>query len=226
MSFKGVLSFFILLFTLGCLSIPIAAMTYDFIESSEVESYDEEEVALIDSTTIELPYDYNNSPVFQEYWQINQLNTYPSNSKINKKQFIQAFDSLQAFCFPVKTHITSKFGPRWGRMHNGIDVALQVGDSVCAAFNGKVRFAANHHNGFGNLIIIRHPNGLETYYAHLSKIAVEVDQIVSAGDFIGKGGRTGRVTGPHLHFETRLKGKAINPLKFIDHKTLSLRRNT
>ena len=226
MSFRGILSFFILLFTLGCLSIPIAAMGYQFIQNSTEDSYEMEEKPEIDSSLIEVPFDYERSPIFLEHWNTTQLNAYPNRSKINIKKFLKEFDSLQSFCFPVKTHITSNYGPRWGSMHHGIDVALQVGDTVCAAFDGKVRYASPRSYGYGNLVIIRHQNGLETYYAHLNKIGVQVGQTVEAGEYVGQGGRTGHVTGPHLHFETRLKGKSINPMKLIDRKTLVLRSNS
>jgi murein DD-endopeptidase MepM/ murein hydrolase activator NlpD len=113
----------------------------------------------------------------------------------------------------TNTKITSKFGPRRRRMHNGIDVKVYIGDTIRAAFGGKVRVVKNQGRrvGYGKYIIIRHENGLETVYAHLSKQLVNEDQYVESGEVIGLGGNTGRSTGSHLHFETRFLGQAINP---------------
>ncbi len=123
-------------------------------------------------------------------------------------------DSLGRFIVPKYGILTSKFGWRSGRMHKGIDIQLDRGDAVTAAFDGMVRFAQSQ-GGFGNVIIIRHYNGLETVYAHLSSIKVKVGQIINAGELIGLGGSTGRSSGPHLHFEVRFKGQAINPTSII-----------
>ena len=228
MTTKFILAISVLCFTLVILTIPIAASTDLLISKQENKTNEEFKIDSIDIVeqkhvdSVKLGFYFEKSNVFKEHWEINKLGVYPRNKKLNVKGFIKAFNYNQSFCFPVKTHITSKFGKRWGRMHNGIDIALKTGDSVVCAFDGKVRFATNNHNGFGKLIIIRHPNGLETYYAHLSKIDVVPNQIVKAGEYIGKGGRTGRVTGPHLHFETRYKGKPINPLHLIDQRSLAL----
>lgn len=126
---------------------------------------------------------------------------------------------LSEFCMPTtQTRITSKFGPRRRRMHNGIDVKVYIGDTIRAAFAGKVRVVKNQgrRKGYGKYIIIRHENGLETTYGHLSKQLVKEEQYVEAGDVIGLGGNTGRSTGSHLHFETRLLGQAINPALMFD----------
>lgn len=126
---------------------------------------------------------------------------------------------LSGYCMPTtNTKITSKFGPRRRRMHNGIDVKVYIGDTIRAAFNGKVRVVKNQgrRTGYGKYIIIRHDNGLETVYGHLSKQLVNEDQYVEAGEVIGLGGNTGRSTGSHLHFETRFLGQAINPALLFD----------
>ena len=126
---------------------------------------------------------------------------------------------LRGFCMPTPSRaITSNFGPRWGRMHKGLDIKVYVGDTIRAAFNGKVRIVRYEAKGFGNYIVIRHGNGLETIYGHLSKQLVRENQIVRAGDVIGLGGNTGRSTGSHLHFETRLAGVAINPALMFDFR--------
>ena len=126
---------------------------------------------------------------------------------------------LSEFCMPTThTKITSKFGPRRRRMHYGIDVKVYIGDTIRAAFAGKVRVVKNQgrRTGYGKYVIIRHDNGLETVYGHLSKQLVKEDQYVEAGEVIGLGGNTGRSTGSHLHFETRFLGQAINPALLFD----------
>ena len=121
---------------------------------------------------------------------------------------------LSEFCMPTtNTKITSKYGPRRRRLHNGIDVKVYIGDTIRSAFSGKVRVVKDQgrRKGYGKYVIIRHDNGLETVYAHLSKQLVKEDQYVEVGEVIGLGGNTGRSTGSHLHFETRFLGQAINP---------------
>lgn len=125
-----------------------------------------------------------------------------------------------AFVYPIAidsiARITSKYGPRRRRMHRGIDLKVLVGDTIRAAFSGKVRIKNFERRGYGNYLVIRHPNGLETVYGHLSKALVSPNDIVHAGDPIALGGNTGRSTGSHLHFETRFLGQAINPAEIID----------
>lgn len=127
--------------------------------------------------------------------------------------------SLRNFCMPtVSRVVTSNFGSRWGRQHKGIDIKVYIGDTIRAAFSGKVRMVKYNSGGYGKYIVIRHPNGLETIYGHLSKQLVSEDQEVRAGDVIGLGGNTGRSTGSHLHFETRLCGLALNPALMFDFR--------
>ena len=119
---------------------------------------------------------------------------------------------LTGFQMPTtNTRITSPFGPRWRRMHNGIDIKVNIGDTIVSAFDGKVRIVKFERRGYGKYVVIRHDNGLETVYGHLSKFLVKENQLVKAGEVIGLGGNTGRSTGSHLHFETRFLGIAINP---------------
>lgn len=134
--------------------------------------------------------------------------TFPDSCAIDCTSFFFPLDSM--------TRITSKYGPRRRRMHKGIDLKVQIGDTIHAAFDGKVRIRSFERRGYGNYLVIRHPNGLETIYGHLSKALVDVNQIVHAGDPIALGGNTGRSTGSHLHFETRFLGQAINPAEIID----------
>jgi murein DD-endopeptidase MepM/ murein hydrolase activator NlpD len=114
--------------------------------------------------------------------------------------------------FPLdKSLKTSIFGPRWGRMHYGVDLDLDTGDPVYAGFDGIVRVRSYDRYGWGYFVLVRHKNGLETLYGHLSKQIAEVGDEVKAGDIIGKGGSTGRSTGSHLHYEMRYKGLAFDP---------------
>ena len=124
---------------------------------------------------------------------------------------------LRGFAMPSpSTVITSNFGPRWGRQHKGLDIKLNTGDTIYAAFTGKVRIVRYEAKGYGKYVVIRHNNGLETIYGHMSKQLVKENQDVRAGEPIGLGGSTGRSTGSHLHFETRLCGTALNPALLFD----------
>lgn len=124
---------------------------------------------------------------------------------------------LRDFCMPTtSTLITSNFGARWGRQHKGLDIKVYVGDTIRAAFSGRVRIVRYEAKGYGKYVVIRHNNGLETIYGHMSAQLVSENQDVRAGDPIGLGGNTGRSTGSHLHFETRLCGVALNPALMFD----------
>ena len=126
---------------------------------------------------------------------------------------------LRGFSMPTTSRkVTSGFGyrPRFRRMHKGIDVKVQTGDTIYAAFDGKVRIVRYERRGYGKYIVLRHENGLETIYAHLSKYLCDVNEDVKAGQPIGLGGNTGRSFGSHLHFKTRVMGEAINPAFLFD----------
>ncbi|MBO4463397.1 MAG: peptidoglycan DD-metalloendopeptidase family protein [Prevotella sp.] len=154
------------------------------------------------------------SPVAQLYNDWN--NQYVGRQTVLPDSFLI---DLRDFAMPSSSRqITSNFGPRWGRQHKGLDIKLSVGDTVVAAFSGKVRIVRNEgeRKGYGRYVVIRHNNGLETIYGHLSKQLVTENQEVRAGEPIGLGGSTGRSTGPHLHFETRLCGTALNPALMFD----------
>ena len=127
--------------------------------------------------------------------------------------------SLKDFCMPTDSRVlTSNFGARWGRQHKGLDIKVYIGDTIRAAFSGKVRIVRYERRGYGKYVVIRHYNGLETIYGHMSEQLEEEDQEVRAGDPIGLGGNTGRSTGSHLHFETRLCGVALNPALMFDFR--------
>lgn len=154
-------------------------------------------------------------PSFSLYpnWDNEYVHAYGRNTIIPENF---TFD-LRGFCMPTPSRrITSPFGPRWRRMHNGLDLKVEIGDTIRAAFDGKVRVVKYEGRGYGKYIVIRHPNGLETVYGHLSKQLVDPDQMVKAGEIIGLGGNTGHSTGSHLHFETRFLGIAINPALMFD----------
>lgn len=128
---------------------------------------------------------------------------------------------LTGFVMPTTSRkITDIFGyrPRRRRVHNGLDIKVEKGDTIYAAFDGKVRITAYQRRGYGHYVVIRHNNGIETLYAHLSKKLVIENQMVKAGQPIGLGGNTGRSTGSHLHFETILLGKCIDPALLFDFK--------
>jgi len=143
-----------------------------------------------------------------------------SNEFVHNHQNVVIPDSFQIDCSsyvaPFEGRVTSRFGPRRHRMHKGIDIKVEVGDTIVAAFDGKIRVRKFERRGYGYYLIIRHNNGLETVYGHLSEFLVEENDIVKAGQPIGLGGNTGRSTGSHLHFETRFLGIALNPEELID----------
>jgi murein DD-endopeptidase MepM/ murein hydrolase activator NlpD len=150
-----------------------------------------------------------------ETWTNSRINPYhtpiyrlPDSVRIDVSQFVP----------PVESWITSHFGwrSRFHRMHYGTDLKLNIGDPVRCAFNGKVRITGYEAGGYGNYVVVRHDNGLETVYGHLSKILVHENEPLKSGDEIGLGGSTGRSTGPHLHFEVRYLGNAINPEHIFD----------
>jgi murein DD-endopeptidase MepM/ murein hydrolase activator NlpD len=126
---------------------------------------------------------------------------------------LSASDSDHAM--PCMGHVTSPFGPRRGRMHYGLDLKLMTGDPVISAFPGVVRIS-KYNRSFGHVVVVRHHNGLETLYAHLSKRLVVPGQVVAAGDTLGKGGNTGRSYGSHLHFEVRFLDQPIDPALIFD----------
>jgi len=124
---------------------------------------------------------------------------------------------LSGYFSPIKGKVISPFGYRGSHFHAGTDIKLQHGDTVRAAFDGFVTKACPY-SGYGNLVILKHPNSIETYYSHLSKCLVQMGDSVKAGQVIGLGGRTGRATTDHLHFEIRFNHVAKNAEKYFDFK--------
>ena len=165
--------------------------------------------------------------VFTDHWSSSTINPWAADVKLTDLPLhatIILDDSLSTWTCPYQTKVFSKFGYRHRRRHQGIDLPYPKGTPVKAAFDGRVRWAS-YSNGYGKLVIIRHENGLETFYGHLSEYNVEVGQWVHSGDVIGLGGSTGRSTGPHLHFETRYRGFAFDPEWIADYETGKLRKN-
>lgn len=121
--------------------------------------------------------------------------------------------------------ISSTYKWRWGRWHNGVDFPIASGTAVYAVGDGRVRYAHMNGGGYGKLIIIRHYNGLESYYAHLSTINVKINEDVHKGDIIGYSGNTGRSTGAHLHFEFRFYGNSLDPELLFDKKEILITKN-
>jgi len=132
-------------------------------------------------------------------------------------------EELGGFTIPFDGYITSRYKYRHGKFHNGIDIDLETGDTVVCAWDGVVRYAQPNTGGYGNLVIVRHYNGLETYYAHLSKLLTFSGQKVKSGDVIALGGNTGHSFGSHLHFEVRFYDNSINPEEVIDFKNKKIK---
>lgn len=199
-------------FLLLLLALPMTACaTSDPVHSMEREETDSIEIQ--QRSNAQLFYD--TSSIFKSDWQNTVTFSYPS-ANYSPKGTIQVIDSMHGYAFPVEEKTISGFGSRHSSYHKGIDILLHVGDNVVAAFEGKVRYAQWNSGGYGNLVIIRHANGLETYYAHLSNIKVKPNQIVRAGELIGLGGSTGLSKSPHLHFEVRYNHVAFDPQHIFD----------
>lgn len=157
--------------------------------------------------------------LYKSFWNTDVTITCTTNevSEMGDTLWICTIDSAHfGYAIPFKGRVTSRYGWRRGRPHNGIDIDLETGDTIYAAFDGKVRYSQHHEGGFGNLVILRHYNGLETYYGHCSKLLVAPMQDVKAGDPIALGGNTGRSTGSHLHFEIRFYDNPLNPELVFD----------
>lgn len=174
-----------------------------------------DQIRLVEKNTfIDLIEDLEPEPdIYTEGWNSKRVNPF-KESDVPDSKVIDVSD----YFMPCPGRVTSNYGYRakFGRMHKGIDLAIRSNDTIYAAFDGKVRLTAYEARGYGNYVIIRHPNGLETVYGHLNKALVKPEQVVRAGEPIALGGSTGRSTGPHLHFETRFMGYAINPAAIFD----------
>ena len=197
----------------------------DSVKIIDTINYNNQEILVFDDKTWEftevlnkLNYLKNNadsSNIFTENWERITF-PYPTDEKTPDSICISFDTKYDTFTLPHNNVLTSGFGYRRGGFHKGIDIRLAKGTKVKAAFNGKVRYARYNSGGFGNLVIIRHFNGLETYYAHLSKLLVKENEIVESGKVIGLGGNTGvEWSGTHLHFEVRYRDLSFDPQKMI-----------
>lgn len=179
------------------------------------QSKGQEQIRLIENNTfIDLIEDLEPElDIYTEGWNSKRVNPF-SEKDVPSSAVID----VTGYHMPHMGKLTSNYGYRakFGRMHKGVDIGIRSNDTIYAAFDGKVRLTAYEAKGYGNYVILRHPNGLETVYGHLNKALVKPDQVVRAGQPIGLGGSTGRSTGPHLHFETRFMGYAINPSAIFD----------
>ncbi len=205
---------------------PAAAKAIDTLNTSDKYK----KIVLFEDYTwkyIELERPNISEDDFQEAWEQEQIHAYTdvTLASLPAEIDLTLADSLHGWACPIKGNVTSGWKFRRHRDHKGTDIALTIGDTIRAAFDGKVRVIREVANagGYGNLIVVRHANGLETYYAHLSKHLVEENELVKAGEAIGLGGNTGRSTGPHLHFECRYMGKPFDAERIFDFPNGQLR---
>jgi murein DD-endopeptidase MepM/ murein hydrolase activator NlpD len=129
------------------------------------------------------------------------------------------------FALPLRGRLESKFGYRWGRLHAGVDISVLGTDRVHAVLTGTVEKVGyqDRYAGYGNIVLLRHGNGLATLYAHLARMGVKVGERVERGELLGRAGCTGSCTGQHLHFEVRILGKPVDPMPYLKDVSGSLR---
>jgi hypothetical protein len=165
-----------------------------------------------------------NDSIFTRYWNNKILFVYEKEiySNLPDTIVIPLLRKDEKFFFNWYGTLFWGYGPRWGKIHRGLDIYLLTGDTLVSSFDGIVRYAGFNEGGYGNCVIVRHLNGLETLYGHMSAILVKENQFVKAGNVIGLGGSTGRSNGPHLHFETRYKDFSFDPYFLINNKTNEL----
>lgn len=215
---------------LGLWGIPVMAQTYDICIQKHIAIQQQNitknkdlpsMLSIDDSATYSrrLEQEYGIAPASELYgdvWVNRWVNPY-------KRAGVKLPDTFAVnvsnYCIPVIGRLTSDYGFRRYRMHRGVDLKLTVGDTVRAAFAGRVRLINYERRGYGYYVVMRHTNGLETIYGHLSRFLVKEGDIVKVGDPIALGGNTGRSSGAHLHFEVRFLGLDLNPNEIFDFKT-------
>ena len=168
----------------------------------------------LENEPVMMSQEEDSTGLFSHSWINDQVFAYMGASKRDsiKDTLLSLVSNIRTFHLPIIGRIYRGFS----YTHKGMDLSLKKGDTVRAAFDGVVRYAKYNRGGFGNLVILRHYNGLETYYAHLSKLKVMVNQVVKANEVIGLGGSTGRSRSPHLHFEIRYKDVPLDPQRMVD----------
>ena len=206
----------------------LSCISFLFIMSSFNEAHSITLWDPIDTTKTKkevAPTFYDTSEIFTKDWKVNTSFPYADKSYA-VLDTVNFTDSLHGYAFPAESPTSSHYGRRRNSFHKGIDIPLRSGSEIFATFDGKVRYATYNGGGFGRLIVIRHDNGLETYYAHLSKLEVKINQVVKAGDLIGLSGSTGRSYSPHLHYEVRYHDKPINPEIIFDVESYCLKNES
>lgn len=207
MTFKKVLLVSVCLFSM---------LSASKAQNNEQIAYNKSTLSVETMEIMDKSYEFEH-PSADIYDNWNNINVHSKNEIVPQSYKVD----LRNFSMPIeRNQITSNFGYRasFKRNHYGVDIKAYLGDTIRAAFSGKVRVVKYDKQGYGKVIVIRHYNGLETVYGHLSKQIVKVDEHVTAGQPIGLAGNTGRSTGTHLHFETRLCGVAINPSLLFSFK--------
>jgi len=205
---------FLLLFS-GIKSLSGQTMSNTIIDTIELDGrsvvlLSGKKWAFLDEYQKSLTYD----TLFSKNWITKEIHSYPSDRNRQLGELVvDLHENNSDFIFPLDTF---KVLRGFSSYHTGLDLKANSGDSIRAAFDGRIRFASNIGNGYGNLVIIRHYNGLETYYSHLSKILVGLNDDLKAGEIVGLVGATGRATGPHLHFETRFRDRTFDPLTIVN----------
>jgi|SaaInl3SG_22_DNA_1037383.scaffolds.fasta_scaffold00173_20 murein DD-endopeptidase MepM/ murein hydrolase activator NlpD len=172
-------------------------------------------------------YLLDNHPIYTTGWG-RTGNLLPQSTTFNEKDTFNftLIEGQESFYINEFDSFNWGYGPRWGRMHRGWDLQMDIGDTLRAAFNGVVRYAQYNDGGYGNCVVIRHLNGIETLYAHLSKLDCEPGDFVRAGELIGLAGSTGRSSGPHLHWEWRYMGQSFDAMIAIDTSNYLLKADS
>ena len=208
-------SLFLIVFSICSFTILSQPDSHDAFHSSD--SCHHEDVMLISD------FDRVDS-LYKEIWNNTQIK-YGASLVSKHDTVVFVLGGKEHYFHSCQGKVISKFGRRGRRQHTGTDIKLQHGDSVHCVFNGRVRMA-QRLSGYGNMVVVRHNNGLETLYSHLSALKVSVNDTLNAGDLIGLGGRTGRATTEHLHFETRVFGEPFDSSIYIDFESGRLKADT
>lgn len=216
--------FFFVIFPLSALSQHNIEAIIDTVETSNgpVILYKNFSWEYLQDEPVMMVAEEDSTGLFTNQWVNDQIFAYRNKPDSIKDTVLLLTSSERCFTMPISGKLFRGFM----YTHKGLDIKLNKGDTIRAAFSGVVRYAKYNRGGFGYLVIIRHYNGLETYYAHLSKLNVKVNQVVKSGEPIALGGSTGRSRGPHLHFEIRYKDVPLDPLRMIDYENQKLISNT